>query len=305
MNTRSLISRYSFLIFLVSSFLSCEKEPMEPPPPQIEEGSWTIYSPYDWSHDGCPYSSQYWVVYSDGASISLKQKAGLFADQKFLQIMEIFDFTNEEDFRLPIQNEKMNLYINQIHDQNIAAAYWGTIFITIRTSDFDTSHFAYLFEHEITHEFEFLIEGTVNLGTDVWFREGIAIYCGGGRNYIRNVNDLNSWISRNSHFPNGGTPISIHRWGDFPEDSDIPGYYTVFDVVMKYILDANGLGRSLDDVLALFYDIRNGMVFSISFQNNFGISLSEFEAQIFDRLTNYLSQHPPLAPQYTEEWGIH
>jgi hypothetical protein len=305
MDTRSIIGRYLFSFLLLFSFLSCEKEPVEPPPPNTEEGSWTIYSPYDWSHDGYPYSSQYWVVYSDGASTFLKQKAGLFADQKFIQIMEMFDFTNEEDFRLPRQNEKMNLYINQTHDQDIAAAYWGTIFITIRTADFDTSHFAYLFEHEITHEFEFLIEGTVNLGTDVWFREGIAIYGGGGRNYIRNVSDLNRWISQNSHFPNGGNPISIHRWGDFPEGSDIPGYYMVFDVVMKYILDENGLGRSLDDVLTVFYDMRNGMVFSTSFQNNFGISLSEFEAQIFDRLANYLSQYPPFAFPNISNYGIH
>jgi hypothetical protein len=288
------------LFFLVSG---CEKDSVQPVPVQIEEGSWTIYSPYDWSHDGYPYRSEYCMVYSDGASLALKRKAALFGDRKFVEIMELFDFTNESDFRLPPENEKINLYINQHQEPGIAAAYWGTIIITIRTADFDTSHYEYLFKHELTHEFEFMIEGTVNLGTDVWFREGIAIYGGGGMDFIRNTNDLNSWISRNAQFPNRGNPITIHRWEDFPEDSDITGYYTVFDVVMKYILDTNGMGKSLDDVLSLFYDMRRGISFPSSFQSNFGISLVDFENQIFDSLMVYLSQNPPLAPPIKDNWN--
>ena len=99
----------------------------------------------------------------------------------------------------------------------------------------------------------------------------------------------------NSHFPNQGNPITIHSWEDFPEGSDITGYYTVFDIVMKYILDSNGLGKSIDDVLTLFYDIRNGISFTIAFQNNFGISLNEFEENIFDRLGNYLNDNDTIA----------
>ena len=260
-------------------------------PRQIEDGSWTIYSPYNWSHDGQPYSSEYFSVYSDGASIELKKKAGEFCDTKFVEILEMFSFNNHSDFLLPPENDKINLYINQNHDEGIAAAYWGTIIITIREDDFDTTRYDYLFKHELTHEFEFLIEGTVNLGTDVWFREGIAIYGGGGLDYIKNIDGLNNWISKNSSFPNLGNPITIHNWDDFPEGSDVTGYYTVFDVVMKYILDSNGLGRSIDDVLTLFYDIRNGVSFTIAFQNNFGISLEEFEDDIFDRLGKYLDDY--------------
>jgi len=284
-----------FSILPLILILGCTKEPTGYEPKQIEDGSWTIYSPYNWSHDGQPYSSEYFSVYSDGASIELKKKAGEFCDTKFVEILEMFSFNNHSDFLLPPENDKINLYINQNHDEGIAAAYWGTIIITIREDDFDTTRYDYLFKHELTHEFEFLIEGTVNLGTDVWFREGIAIYGGGGIGYIKNNADLNLWISMNSHFPNKGNPITIHSWEDFPEGSDITGYYTVFDIVMKYILDSNGLGKSIDDVLTLFYDIRNGISFTIAFQNNFGISLNEFEENIFDRLGNYLNDNDTLA----------
>ena len=295
MSTCRKFNKYIILILVLISILSCEKEPTGNNQTQIEEGSWTIYSIYDWSHDGHPYSSEYFKVYSDGASIELKRKAGEFCDTKFVEILEMFSFNNHSDFLLPPENDKINLYINQNHEEEIAAAYWGTIIITIREDDFNTTRYDYLFKHELTHQFEFLIEGTVNLGTDVWFREGIAIYGGGGMDYIKNNTDLNHWISMNSLFPNQGNPITIHRWENFPEDSDITGYYTVFDIVMKYILDSNGLGKSIDDVLTLFYDIRNGVIFTIAFQNNFGISLDEFEESIFDRLGNYLNDNYTIA----------
>jgi len=303
MNTLKALAPYLLYLSLLSS--GCEKDPSAIEHAPIPEGSWNIYTPYDWSHDGRPYQSEYCIVFSDGASGALKMKAAELTDQSFTEIMGMFNFTNQEDFRLPPENDKINIYINQNHEPNVVAAYWGNLIVTIRTPDFDRGHYAYLFKHELTHEFQFMIEGRENLGTDVWFREGIAIYCGGGMNYIRTVGDLDNWISQNAQFPNYGNPISIHRWADFPEGSDISGYYTVFDIVMKYILDPNGLGKSLDDVLSLFYDLRRGYSFRNSFLHHFEISLTEFENQIFDRLRIYLSQNPPVKNQYIQNWDIH
>ena len=82
------------------------------------------------------------------------------------------------------------------HEENIAAAYWGSIFITIRSANVDLNRYSYLFKHELTHVFEFLIEGNVNLGTEIWFSEGIAIYGGGGLNGITSIADLDKWIAK-------------------------------------------------------------------------------------------------------------
>lgn len=284
-----------FIIILISLFLiiglsSCSENNTVGPNDEIEEGSWVTYSPYDWNHDGSPYTSIHCKVYSDGASTQIKRVAGQLADRKFLEILEQFNFENNNDFLYPPGNNEINVYINRNHQENICAAYWGTIFITVRSSVLDTNRYDYLFKHELTHTFEFLIEGTVNLGTDVWFREGTAVYIGsnGGWDYICNADSLNSWRTRNSSYPNKGNPISIHQWEDFPEGSDITGYYTLFNAVMIYILDSNGLGMSLQNILDLFYDLRNGTPFSTAFENNFGISLIEFENDIFNRLESYM-----------------
>lgn len=260
-------------------------QPIEP----IITGSWIEYSPYKWEHDGKPYHSVYCTVFSDGASDEIKELAGKFTDSKFIEILQMFNFYNLDELIFPTDREKIDVYINRYHVENIAAAYWGSIFITVRTSVLDTAFYNYLFKHEITHVIEFLIEGTVNFAADMWFTEAIAVYVGGGLNRINDVEDLDEWITRNAIYPNKGNPITIHRWEDYPEGSDKTGYYCVYEVIMEYLLDSNGLNKSLNDVLNVFYDLREGILFEESFENNFGISVELLEEEIFDRLREFLS----------------
>jgi len=77
----------------------------------------------------------------------------------------------------------------------------------------------------------------------------------------------------------------IHVWEDSPEGSDITACYCkVFDITMKYLLDPKGLNKSIQDVLNVFYDVRDGYSFSHAFQNNFGLSLEVFEDEYYDRI---------------------
>ena len=200
----------------------------------------------------------------------------------------MFNFTDLDDLLFPTNRKKIDVYINTNHSENIAAAYWGSIFITVRTAELDTSRYAYLFKHELTHQFEFLIEGTVNLAADMWFTEGIAIFCG-GLDRIKTAEEIYQWISSNEQSPNKGNPISIRRWEDYPEDADKSGYTLIFDVVMRYLLHPDGLDKSIHDVLNVFYDLRELIPFEESFENNFGISIETLESQIFDRLIEFLN----------------
>jgi hypothetical protein len=220
----------------------------------------------------------------------MKEKVGLYADEKFIQILNLFNFQEMDDLRYPPGYDKVDVYINRNHERNIAAAYWGSIFITIRSDDANIDRYDYLFRHELTHVFQFLIEGKVNLSTEVWFTEGIAIYGGGGLWGITDIEDLDQWINRNSTDPNHGNPICIQVWDDFPPGADITGYYcNVFDLTMRYFLDPIGLDKSIEDVLQLFYDLRNDVAFPIAFQSNFGLDLDTLETEYYDRMRAYLT----------------
>lgn len=285
------MKKYSIVFIFLSIaiiYTNC-RDNISIPQTTSEEGSWIIYSPIKWSHDGNPHSGVYCKVYSDGADPGLKDQCLDFADRLFQEIMLQFGITSFDNLTLPSENEKINVYINTDHEENIAYAYWGTVFITVRSSFLDTILYRYLFKHELTHELEFMIEQDVNLGSDFWFREGIAIFCGGGFYKIRSVADLDNWIMENENFPGQGNPIIIHEWSDFPSGANIDRYYWyAFDIAMRYILDPTGLGKTFSDVLKLFYDIGDGYSFSASFQDNFGISLKAFEEEFYFRIRTYL-----------------
>ena len=278
------------LILLVLAFAKCEDQTEDQPVPETEDGSWVKYSPLKWTHDGYPITGTLCKVYSDGASYSLKQQCLEFAERMFEDVLDQFSFDKYDDLQFPPENNsRINVYIDTDHGVNVAYAYYGTIFITIKTSSLDTSRYTYLFKHELTHEFEFLIEGQVNLGTDMWFREAIAIYCGGGFDYIKTVEDIEDWIQENNNYPGKGNPIMIHVWDDFPEGADPHWYYCkAFDITMKYLLDPLGLNKSIQDVLNVFYDVRDGSAFGDAFENNFGLSLEVFEEEYYDRIKAYL-----------------
>ena len=280
------------LFFLLLFLPGCTDDPDPAPTDEkdIEPGSWITYSPIRWTHDGEPYDSYYCIVYSDGASYEMKQDVGAFADDKFAKILDLFNFYDLDDLRYPPGYDKIDVYINRFHEETVAYAYWGSIFITIRTPDFNPDYrYEYLFKHELTHVFEFLIEGKVNFVSDLWFTEGIAIYGGGGLFGITDIDDLESWIAKNSGDPGQGNPICIHIWDDFPPGADITGYYyNVFDLTMRYLLDPEGLGKSIQDVLNNFYDIRNDISFPDAFEKNFGISIADLEGEYYDRMRIYL-----------------
>ena len=295
-------SHLSKIIFLINclvflNLIGCFKDPVSMIPNQepdkdpdyIPEGAWVTCSPYKWTHDGEPYFGDYCITYSDCCSYQFKQKVGQFVDEKFIDVLTVFNFENMSDLLYPMDYNKVDVYIDRYHPENMAAAWWGTVIMTFSSENLYAGH-NYLFKHELTHVFQFLIEGHYNLSTPVWFTEAIAIYGGGGLWGIRNSDDLDQWITSNSDDPNQGNPIYIEVWDDFPPGADITGYYyNVFDLTMRYFLDPSGLGKSIEDVLNLFYDLRNDISFSTAFQSNFGLDVNTFEDEYYERMRIYLA----------------
>ncbi len=292
-----MLQRIMFLIFIAIVIVSagCKKNPTSSPIPQAVDGLWTIYTPYNWTHDGQPYSSTYCIVYSDEASYEMKQQMAAIADQRFRQILQLFNFQDLSDFIYPPGSSKIEIYINRNHPENIAWAYWGGFIITIRSSDIIGHWYdyaVYTARHELTHELEFLIEGREVLGSEVWFKEGIAVYVGcleiTSWQTIKNLSELESWINQNQNLPGQGNPIKIHQNEDFPPGADRHRYYQFFELAVRYLLDTRGMGKSYRDVLRVFYDLRDGKPFPVSFQDNFGISVSDYENEFYDRMRAYL-----------------
>jgi hypothetical protein len=82
----------------------------------------------------------------------------------------------------------------------------------------------------------------------------------------------------------------MHRYEDYP-DTNLIGYnylYPMFQLAVEYLVDANGHGKTMDDVRNLLMDVRNGVPFPAAFQNRFGMSLSEYESQFFALMNAYL-----------------
>ena len=285
---------FIFLLIIIV-LVGCERNPTSPQNPQPEKGSWAIYTPYDWTHDGNPHQSIYCSIYSDAASDELKQQLGEIADESFSQILELFNFNNVSDFIYPPGYSKIEIYINRNHTENINWAYWGGFIFTIRSSDISGHWYdytVYTVRHELTHVFEFLIEGRESLGTDVWFKEGIAVHIGclesTAFKTIESLSELESWISQNQDVPGKGNPINIHHNSDFPEGADRHQYYRFFELAVRYILDENGMGKSYQDVVSLFYDLREEISFPVTFENHFGLSVSDYEDEFYDRMRIYL-----------------
>lgn len=295
-------NQFPRILLLISSLfltviISCEDyTPVESADNIPDKGSWTIYTPYNWSHDGEPYQTTYCTVYSDAAGNEMKSDMGEIADESFYKIMQLFTFQNPADFRYPPGYSNIEIYLNINHTENINWAYWGGFIITIKSDEISgpwIDYTLYTTRHELTHVFEFLIEGKEVLGTDFWFREGMAVHTGCLEssifNTIETLNELELWISENQNSPGKGNPVAVHQYSDLPVGADLDKYYRVFELALRYILDDKGFGKSYKDIKNLFYEIRNGTPFTSAFQKNLGISLKYYENNFYDLMAAYLS----------------
>ncbi|MEJ2218045.1 MAG: hypothetical protein P8099_15665 [Gemmatimonadota bacterium] len=272
----------------------CHGDPAAPPPGT--SGLWARYTPFRWTHDGSPYRSAFFTVYSDAAPDAVKRQVGEIADTCWAQILKLFDVDDSTTFRYPPGASRLEIYINRNHEEGINWAYWGGFIITIRAAEI-TGHrhdyVVYTVAHELTHDLEFLIEGREDLGTDVWFKEGIATFIGclesTAFRTIRSLSELDSWIAQNRDVPGGGNPIAIHQDSDYPPEADRNQYYRLFELALRYLLDEQGAGRSVQDVRDVFVDLSDGIPFPVSFRERFGMDVDDFEAGFFDHVRSYLS----------------
>ena len=257
----------------------------------VNAGSW--YAVQTWPHDGNPYASANFVVYSDAASEEARRHAADVAEEVWANLFELFEITPEMLY-FPEEQEKLHIYVYQNHyplDWGAKAYYGGLI---VRSPDhlFQSSNpadYTATVTHELVHVLSNLLFGRYALWVDVWFFEGLAeaIARGSAGEAIDSMSQLDDLVAEYGRT----SPISIKQYSQI-ENPNIGAnfHYPMFQLAVEYLLDEDGLGGTPEDARDLMIDATNGIPFEEAFENRLGLVLGDYEQQFFDLMDRYLGK---------------
>ena len=293
----SKMKRFSLMtptvLFLCLS--ACSDSPTEPAN-MVDSGSWYVTG-FRWPHDGNPYESEHFTVYSDAASTEARSTLAEIGEELLTELKEQFAISDDA-LRFPAGRSKIHIYAYRDHFPKEWGgwAYYGGLLIYAldhkeRTEIGHTARHMYepVVKHELMHVTESLLKasGNPNL-VDVWLTEGIAEAVSGGTAGGK-ITDLARFEELASKY-GSRNPIAMHQYR-YP---DVEGiiynyYYPMFQLAVTYLTDENGHGKTLRDLGDLFLDAREGVAFATAFENRLGMSLVDYEDRFFELMRSYLS----------------
>jgi hypothetical protein len=270
----------------------------------VDSGSW--YTKERWPHDGNPFESQNFVVYSDGASLEARQRLASLAEEVYVEVVDEMGVDPGTMFRFPADQDKIDLYANRYNVLEGGGArgyYAGAIIWSFdheagREST-NVSAVRITLKHELVHVVEALLKGRFVgdvAGSDprrmpVWFSEGTAEALSGGTTAgaPRTLDQIDGLIAEYGRI----NPIAWRV--DLPPsewvlDAYTYYYYPMAHLAVEYLLDPQGLGKSPEDLAAVMLDMGNDVSFAEAFENHIGISQSDYETQFFTLMNTYLPQ---------------
>ena len=290
---------------VVSGCSQSSPQSERPDPTQmVDNGSWYSRG-QQWPHDGEPFVSESFVVYSDGASLDARQRLAALAEEVWVEVVDEMGVDPATMFRFPAGQDKIDLYANRhnVLEGGGARAYYAGLIIASFDNDIgestNVSVVRITLKHELVHVAEALLKGRFvgDVAVDdpgrmpVWFSEGTAEALSGGTTggAPRTLDQVNNLITRwgrsNPTAWRVDRPLSELDPGEY---SDY--YYPMAQLAIEYILDADGLGRSPKDLAAVMFDMGDGVSFASAFETHIGISESDYETQFFARIDTYLPQ---------------
>jgi hypothetical protein len=293
------------ILLLIVSGCSAPQESQPPDPTQmVDSGSW--YSREQWPHDGNPYATENFVVYSDGASLESRQRLGSLAEEVWREVIDVMGLEPASMFTFPAGQDKIDLYATRYHSLGElgARAYYAGIIIPSFDYEADARTVSVgvirrALKHELVHVAEALLKGRFvgDLAVSdprrmpVWFSEGTAeaLSGGSGNGAPRTLDQIDELIAEYGRI----NPISWRV--DIPFSQLAPGaypnyYYPMAQLAVQYILDPDGMGRSPKDLTAVMRDMGDDVPFATAFEDHIGISQDEYQAQFFDLMDGYLPQ---------------
>jgi hypothetical protein len=121
-----------------------------------------------------------------------------------------------------------------------------------------------------------------------WFTEGLAENQSAGvSSYpapITTVAMLDAWYAAPNH---GRHPLEVQEFEDIPANQGSQ-YYALFGLVVDFLLDPQGGGRTGADVKALLLDLAQSGDFAGAFANHMGMSVAYLHDNLRDLLTAWL-----------------
>ncbi|MDH3458044.1 MAG: DUF2268 domain-containing protein [Gemmatimonadota bacterium] len=220
------------------------------------------------------------------------------AEAVFTDLKTRFEIPSNDLFIFPAGQTKIHLYAYKYHfpTQWGGQGFVGGLIIFSldhpERTEFghtEVGNYTRLMTHELTHVIQGLLVGsTHSYSTHTWFEEGLGEFVSAlnPERSILTLTDLNDVIEEYGEL----NPIAIHNDVYPPiEGVAVDYFYPMFELTMRYLCDDQGLNHTLVDAKNVFLDMRDGMSFSEAFENNFGLSVVDFEAEYFVRIRQYLN----------------
>lgn len=269
----------------------CGEDPTDPGV-MVDSGSW-YRTGFRWPHDGNPYETEHFIVYSDAASLRSRQRAAEIGEELLAVLKDEFGISYAIDLTWPPGQSKIHIYTYRDHYEQAWGGwgYHGGLLIfsldhPIRDTSLD--NFSRVLKHELMHVLEGLVKGSDDPRlVDVWLTEGIAELVAGGTQTIPTVETLQDLENLVVEFGELN-PVAMHRY-EYPNIPNVGSYYYVmFELTVRYLLDPVGLGMEKTSVRDIFLDARSGIPFAHAFEQRSGISLQSFEDGFFEWIRAYL-----------------
>jgi len=272
-------------VFVLLCLGSCDS------PTMVDDGTW--YSTgWEWPHDGNPYESEHFIVFSDAASLSARRTLAGIAEELRAALRDEFGIAHDSLFAFPPGQSKIHIfaYKDQYRSEWGGQAYLGGFMIWSLDHprrNTEINNYTAVAKHELMHVVEYLLRGSRDYSVDWWLSEGLAEYVAGGTagGSVTRLAKLDSLVATYGEL----NPIAMHRYqASNVELMHYYYHYPMFELAVAYLLDPMGAGRAKSEVTDLFLDIRSGVVFSTAFENRLGISLTGYEDRFFDLIRGFL-----------------
>jgi hypothetical protein len=266
----------------------------------VDEGSW--YVRQAWPHDGSPYESESFVVYSDRASPDARREVADVAEDVWAELLDEFSI-EPGMLRYPEGQDKLDIYA--YHDYNpqdwAARAYYGGLIVWSPDHDqrqTGINRLSPVLKHELVHVIQYLISGRESTPFDVWFIEGLPVATAGDiGGAIRGLDQLDRLTAEYGTI----SPISVKSYSQItsPEAGE-HFHYPMFQLAVEYLMDDDGHGGSPVDMRDVMIDVAEGASFEAAFEDRMGLRVDDFEDEFFSLMSAYLPQYrnPVFAPVF-------